>query len=95
MGISVRTLQRRLEQINMTYTVLVDEVRTDLACQQLELAHVPVVEVAKRLGFKDHSSFSRAFMRWKGLSPRAYRKAKFHQAKDTAELDAVDSSKQN
>ena len=32
-------------------------------------------EVAKYLGFKDHSSFSRAFYRWTGMSPRTYRQS--------------------
>jgi AraC-like DNA-binding protein len=75
MGTSVRTLQRHLHQADTTYSLLVDVVRRDLARQQLEATHLHVSELAKQLGFKDHSSFSRAFMRWMGVSPRAYRQA--------------------
>lgn len=75
METSVRTLQRHLHKSGITYSLLVDEVRRDLARQQLEATHLHVAELAKQLGFKDHSSFSRAFMRWMGISPRAYRQA--------------------
>ena len=75
LGISVRTLQRRLREAGVTYSALVEQVRHDLACRKLETTQLHVAEVARDLGFKDHSSFSRAFLRWTGMSPRAYRRS--------------------
>ena len=75
MGSSVRTLQRRLLEAGVTYSTLVEQVRHDLACRKLETTQLHVAEIAKDLGFKDHSSFSRAFLRWTGMSPRAYRQS--------------------
>ena len=75
MGSSVRTLQRRLLEAGVTYSTLVEQVRHDLACRKLETTQLHVAEVARDLGFKDHSSFSRAFLRWTGMSPRAYRQS--------------------
>lgn len=74
-GSSVRTLQRRLRESGVTYSALVDQVRHELACRKLETTRLHVRDVATDLGFKDHSSFSRAFVRWTGMSPRAYRKS--------------------
>ncbi|MGB5201103.1 MAG: helix-turn-helix transcriptional regulator [Sedimenticolaceae bacterium] len=75
MGSSVRTLQRRLLEAGVTYTTLVEQMRHDLACRKLETTQLHVAEIARDLGFKDHSSFSRAFMRWTGMPPRAYRQS--------------------
>ena len=75
MGSSVRTLQRRLLDSGITYSTLVEQVRHDLARRKLETTQLYVAEVARDLGFKDHSSFSRAFLRWTGMSPRAYRQS--------------------
>ena len=75
MGSSVRTLQRRLLEAGVTYSTLVEQVRHDLACRRLEKTQLHVAQIAKDLGFKDHSSFSRAFLRWTGMSPRAYRQS--------------------
>ena len=75
MGSSVRTLQRRLLEAGVTYSTLVEQVRHDLACRKLETTQLHVAEIARDLGFKDHSSFSRAFLRWTGMSPRAYRQS--------------------
>lgn len=74
LGIPVRTLQRRLEENGFSYSALVDEIRFELACRLLDEPRVRVATVAKALGYTDASSFSRAFRRWTGMSPRAYRR---------------------
>jgi len=73
-GSSVRTLQRRLSEAGVTHTALVEHARRDMALRKLKNMRLPIGRVAKELGFRDPSSFSRAFHRWTGVSPRAYRR---------------------
>ena len=58
LGVSVRTLQRRLNKNGTSYTMLVDEVRRDTACRLLRAPHARVADVAVALGYADPSSFS-------------------------------------
>ncbi len=69
-----RTLQRRLADEGVTHSVLVDEVRRNLALEYLGDASVSVTEIAYRLQFADPAAFYRAFKRWTGESPLAYRR---------------------
>ena len=73
LGLHPRTLQRRLARVDLTYQQFVDEVRFDLARSLLESPKTPLHEIASRLGYGDPAHFSRAFNRWTGMSPRAYR----------------------
>jgi len=73
-GIPVRTLQRRLHEVGLSYSELVDEVRFEAACRLLDDPQARIADVAAALGFTDPSNFSRAFVRWTGLSPREYRR---------------------
>lgn len=73
LAISSRTLRRKLQQRGLTYLTIVDEVRIGLACSYLEKTDFPVEMIAERLGFKEPTSFSRAFKRLNGCSPRAFR----------------------
>jgi AraC-like DNA-binding protein len=72
LGMSLRNLQRRLEEEGTTYREALQEVRREMARSYLDEGHASVTEIAFLLGFGDASSFSRAFRRWTGLSPRAY-----------------------
>ncbi len=69
-----RTLQRRLADEGVTHSALVDEVRRNLALQYLTDASVSVTEIGYRLQFADPAAFYRAFKRWTGESPLAYRR---------------------
>lgn len=73
LGMSIRSLQRRLSEHGVSYLSLVQEVRTDLSRAYLLEDRYSVTEIAFRLGFDDASAFSRAFRRWTGLSPTEYR----------------------
>ena len=73
-GSTARTLQRRLSEAGMTHTAVVEHARFDMALRKLKTMHLSIGQVAKELGFRDPSSFSRAFQRWTGMSPRAYRR---------------------
>ncbi len=77
MGISARTLQRRLAEQGLSYSRLVDEVRFSKA-RELILERQKLTDVATRLGYADAGSFTRAFERWAGMSPLQYRK-RFYQ----------------
>lgn len=69
---SQRTLQRRLADEGIAFDALLDDVRRERAHVLLERA-LPLAEVSAELGFADVSAFSRAFKRWTGSSPGAYR----------------------
>lgn len=71
--ISKRTLQRQLSQSGVTYAELVTRCRLKEAQSLLKYSEQDVQEIAAMLGYADPSSFSRAFMRWSGTTPRRYR----------------------
>jgi len=73
-AMSVRTLQRRLADRGWSYSELVDDVRRVLARRRVAHLRVPFGEVASDLGFAEQASFTRAFRRWTGLTPREYRR---------------------
>lgn len=72
LGMSLRNLQRKLREEGTTYREALEEVRRQMARSYLDEGHSSVTEIAFLLGFADTSTFSRAFRRWMGLSPRAY-----------------------
>lgn len=67
-----RTLQRRLQQENTSYALLLDQERKR-RCEQL-LQKYKLGAVAAELGFNEQSSFNRAFLRWYGCKPSIYKK---------------------
>jgi len=71
--VSVRTLQRLLNKAGVSYSDLVERCRCRAACEALAVMKTPVQDIAVKLGYADASGFARAFRRWTGLSPRAYR----------------------
>jgi AraC-like DNA-binding protein len=73
MFISVRTLQRRLRAQGLVFERLVDEVRQEQAIALLANSTLPMADAAGLLGYAEQSSFSHAFRRWTGMSPRAWR----------------------
>ncbi|WNG39414.1 AraC family transcriptional regulator [Archangium violaceum] len=73
LGLHVRTLQRRLRERGLSLHVLGDEVRQELARVHLANPRLPLAEVAFLLGFSEPSAFHKAFRRWTGLSPGAFR----------------------
>lgn len=75
LGMSVRTLQRWLAARQSSYEALVGRSRLTTARALLEHTDAKVIEIALELGYSDHAHFTRAFRRWTGLSPRAYRHA--------------------
>lgn len=71
---SRRTLQRQLGAGGTTFTGLLDVLRRELAMRYLHERQIAIAEVAFLLGFSEASTFHRAFRRWSGTTPAAYRK---------------------
>ncbi|HTI97484.1 MAG TPA: AraC family transcriptional regulator ligand-binding domain-containing protein [Dongiaceae bacterium] len=73
LGMSVRTLQRRLADAGITFQQVVADTRHELARHYLKQSAVELNETAFLLGFEDASSFFRAFQEWEGTSPGEWR----------------------
>jgi AraC-like DNA-binding protein len=73
LGMSARTLQRRLQERRLKYQTLLDEVRRELARQLIIKPELSLSEVADYLGFNDQSAFQHAFQRWEGTTPGRFR----------------------
>jgi AraC-like DNA-binding protein len=74
MGMSTRTLSRRLHERGLTYQEVLDLARRELALRHLLNKDLKVIEAAFLLGFSEVSTFYRAFRRWTGATPAAYRR---------------------
>lgn len=72
-GLGVRGLQRRLSTAGYTYKEILEYARRARALELLRETKVSVAEIAFSLGYEEHANFSRAFQRWMGCSPSAYR----------------------
>jgi AraC-like DNA-binding protein len=72
-GMSIRTFQRRLEDNNLSYSDLVDQVRFDRATELLQDPTIKLIDIAFELGYTEPANFSKAFKRWTGVSPREFR----------------------
>ncbi|MCC7383835.1 MAG: helix-turn-helix domain-containing protein [Deltaproteobacteria bacterium] len=73
LGTSARSLQRRLEAEQLTYSAVVESVRAELADAYLGNPELTVAEIAFLLGYAEASSFHRAFRRWRGTTPQRFR----------------------
>ncbi|MBR9825284.1 MAG: AraC family transcriptional regulator [Alphaproteobacteria bacterium] len=73
LGMSARTLQRRLSDKGHSFQGLVDLARQTLAEQLLKETEYSLAEIAFLTGFSEQSGFTRAFKRWAGQTPRSYR----------------------
>ena len=71
--IPLRTFHRRLAEQGTSFKLLLDETRFSLAAEYLKNTSVAVDEISSRCGYSDVSNFRKAFGRWAGISPTAYR----------------------
>jgi len=76
LGLSSRSLQRKILENGMTFRRLLDSVRQERATHLLQNAGLSIKEIASMLNFSDISSFSHAFYRWTGSTPTDYRKTR-------------------
>lgn len=76
LGMTSRTLRRKLVDENTSYQAILDDCRMRAAALEFRVRRdAPIAETALKLGYSEHSTFSRAFARWSGMSPLDYRKA--------------------
>jgi AraC-like DNA-binding protein len=75
LGLSDRTLQRRIVDDGSTFRQLLLEARQELAREYLNRPEIDVTEVAYLLGYEDANSFYRAFRTWEGMTPAQLRSA--------------------
>ena len=71
--VSPRTLKRKLADDGTSYSELLEEQRRERAMLLLRSRELSVEEVAERLGYSDSANFTRAFRRWTGRTPNAFR----------------------
>jgi AraC-like DNA-binding protein len=75
LGMSRRTLQRKLGSLGLTCKGVLDASRYELALRYLDDPRRSLADITFLLGFSEQSAFTRAFRRWNGQSPTAYRAA--------------------
>jgi AraC-like DNA-binding protein len=75
LGMSQRTLQRRLRDEGTSYQAVLDNTRHYMAVELLRNTQIPLSRVAGQLGFAEPSAFYRAFKKWEGVTPGQYRES--------------------
>ena len=73
MGMSNRTLTRRLRENGVTFRDIIQKTQERVAKDLLTNTGHSIAEIAFETGFSEQSTFSRAFKRWTGLTPIEFR----------------------
>ena len=73
LNMSTATIQRRLKQEGVSYQQLKNDIRCDIAIERLSKTNDSIQSISDDLSFHDPSAFHRAFKKWTGVSPGAYR----------------------
>jgi AraC-like DNA-binding protein len=73
LNMSPQTLRRHLSEEGSSFQQLKDQLRRDLAIYHLARCALSIQDIAEQLGFSEPSAFHRAFKKWTGLTPGAYR----------------------
>jgi AraC-like DNA-binding protein len=74
LGMSSRSLTRRLSELDTSFGRIVQELRRKLALKYLGEGELAVTEVAFLLGYSEVSTFNHSFRRWTGKSPTQYKR---------------------
>lgn len=75
-GLSLRSLQRKLQSNGTSYKDLLDNMRRKLTLEYLQQPHLSITEISYMVGFSNVGNFNRAFKRWTGATPTQYRSPK-------------------
>ncbi|MCK5647252.1 MAG: AraC family transcriptional regulator ligand-binding domain-containing protein [Gammaproteobacteria bacterium] len=79
LGFSLSTFKRRLAQENSEFSIIKLSVKNQLAQEMLSGSKTSIVNIGKKIGFNDQSSFTRFFIRCNQISPLEYRKKHTHK----------------
>jgi AraC-like DNA-binding protein len=74
LAMSARTLQRRLAGEGFSFQSVLDDWRKEAAGSHLAASRLSIGEIAYLLGYSEPAAFHRAFKRWYGVTPQAYRR---------------------
>jgi len=85
LGISSRTLHRKLAEKGIRFSALIDDMRYQMAKQYLDEGELSINNIAEKLGYAEQSAFTRAFKRWSGITPIAYTKRNLQSGKNELE----------
>jgi AraC-like DNA-binding protein len=77
LGMSRRTLARRLKGEGLTFSDILQQLRTDLTARYLSEANLSISQIAWLVGFQSVGAFSHSCKRWKGMNPKALRNTLF------------------
>jgi AraC-like DNA-binding protein len=77
LGLSSRTLSRKLAEEGISFAEILDQLRAALAKRYLHDETLPVSEIAWLLGYREVSSLTHAFRRWTDMTPRQFRSGQF------------------
>jgi AraC-like DNA-binding protein len=88
LGVSARTLQRRLREEGTSFAEILENLRRGMSVRLLNNRELAVYEVAYLLGYSEPSTFFRAFRRWHGIPPNEFRKLTNKSAASSEELTA-------
>ena len=75
LGLTTRTLQRKLSDSGASFQQVLDQSRFELARNYLRQPGLSLVDIAFLLGYQEQSAFNHAFREWSGMNPGAWRDA--------------------
>ena len=78
LGISQRTLARRLSDEGLAFSVILQDLKRDLAVRYLDDPNLHISKIAWLLGYQEVGAFTHAFKRWTGKTPSQMRTAGAH-----------------
>jgi AraC-like DNA-binding protein len=69
-----RTLQRKLQDLGISYSGLLEKIRRNIAQERLANANISITQLSDYLGYADNTALTRAFKRWFGITPTEWKK---------------------
>jgi AraC-like DNA-binding protein len=76
LGLTPRTLQRKLSEVNASFQQVLDRTRFAMAKDYLAQPGLSLVDIAFLLGYQEQSAFNHAFREWSGMNPGAWREGR-------------------